>query len=226
MNKIIYKKLIYDLSRERLEPYGRDGASDSLIMARYLWNIATCESLYSSIHLAEISLRNSIHKQLIEFTQKPDWYESTNLVSEWQWEEINYAKLQIIKKRKVVTPGGMIAELRFGFWTGFFNKFHAKSGIGHKLAASVFPYAPRIEKDMRKIDYRWTRIRELRNRVFHHERIIHWNDLDLQYMILLESINWISPDLCLINGKINRFNEIRQSGVGPWIKLLSEIGDG
>ena len=130
------------------------------------------------------------------------------------------------KKRKVVTPGRMVAELRFGFWTGFFNKIHAKNGLGHKLAATVFPHAPRVERDMRKIDYRWTRIRELRNRVFHHERIIHWNDLDFQYMMLLESTNWISPDLCLINGKINRFKDIRQGGVDPWVKLLSEIGVG
>lgn len=226
MNRIFCEKIIYDLSRERLEPYGRDGASDSLIMARYLWNIATCESLYSSIHLAEVSLRNSIHKQLTEFTQRPDWYESLNLISGWQLEEITYAKINITRKRKVVTPGRMVAELRFGFWTGFFNKVHAKSGLGHKLAAAVFPYAPRVERDMRKIDYRWTRIRELRNRVFHHERIIHWNDLDLQFETLLESINWISPDLYLINRRINHFKDIRQSGVGPWVKLISEIGDG
>ncbi|MEI7910066.1 MAG: hypothetical protein WCK77_10555 [Verrucomicrobiota bacterium] len=31
------------------------------------------------------------------------------------------------------------------------------------------------------MDQRWKRIRDLRNRVFHHERIIHWTDLPSQH---------------------------------------------
>jgi len=222
MNKMYYKRIISDLGSERLEPYGRDGAYETLILARYLWNIVLCESLYPSIHLAEIALRNSIHNQLVEFAQRLDWYESLKYLPEWQLEQISSAKIQIIKNGKAITPGRMVAELRFGFWTGFFNKVHAKSGLGHRLAASVFPHAPRFEKDMRKIDYRWTRIRELRNKVFHHERIIHWNDLDIQYNALMESIRWISPELSEINMRLNNFTNIRKNGVDPWIKLLSE----
>lgn len=45
---------------------------------------------------------------------------------------------------------------------------------------------------MKTLDQRWKRIRDLRNRVFHHERILHWNDLDQQHAEILEAIYWIS----------------------------------
>jgi len=71
----------------------------------------------------------------------------------------------------------MVAELHFGFWTGFFNKLHAQTGVGYFLTKNVFSCAPKTERDMSRLDTRWNRIRNLRNRVFHHERIIHWKDL-------------------------------------------------
>ena len=44
---------------------------------------------------------------------------------------------------KSVTPGRMVAGLQFGFWTGFFNKSHGRTGLGHALASRAFPHAPR-----------------------------------------------------------------------------------
>jgi len=37
--------------------------------------------------------------------------------------------------------------------------------------------------------------RELRNRVFHHERIIHWADLDSRHAAIMETLGWISSEL-------------------------------
>jgi len=36
-------------------------------------------------------------------------------------------------------------------------------------------------------------VRALRNRVFHHERIVHWKDLDAQHDLILQIIGWINP---------------------------------
>ena len=114
----------------------------------------------------------------------------------------------------------MVAELHFGFWTGFFNKCHARTGLGHALASQAFPHAPRSERDLRKLDARWKRIRDLRNRVFHHVRIIHWADLDGQHTAILAVLRWSSPELQEIVLALDRFTPIRKQGLDPWLEKI------
>jgi hypothetical protein len=75
---------------------------------------------------------------------------------------------------------------------------------------------------MRKLDTRWKRIRDLRNRVFHHERIIHWTDLDAQHTAILEVIGWITPELRQMVLALDRFSMIRQQGLNPWIEKIQQ----
>ena len=75
---------------------------------------------------------------------------------------------------------------------------------------------------MRKLDGRLNSIRELRNRVFHHERIIHWKDLDAQHAGILQLIGWISPELCDLALSLDRYAAIRKSGEAPWIEKLRQ----
>lgn len=225
MKMIIFRKIQEALTEDRLRPYGQCNANLRLVLARYLWNIAICESLYTPLHLAEVSLRNSINTNLTEQFSRPDWYEDIHLLAPWQIEQLTLAKQRIQKNGKSVTAAEVVAELSLGFWTGFFNKTNARSGLGHSLAAHVFPYAPRHEKDLRKIDYRWKRIRDLRNRVFHHERIIHWKDLDLQHEAIIEAISWISPEVHLMSVRLDRFKGTRNQGVGPWVEVVNQIVD-
>ncbi len=222
---ITLEKIQQALTEDRLRPYGQDGADTRLVLARYLWNIAICESLYTPLHLAEVSLRNSINANLAEQFSRSDWYEDIHLLTSWQTEQLTLAKQQIRKNEKSITTEEIVSELSLGFWTGFFNKTHVRSGLGHSLAARVFPYAPRNEKDLRKIDYRWKRIRDLRNRIFHHERIIHWKDLDLQHEAIIEAISWISPEVHLMSVRLDRFKATRNQGVGPWVEVVNRIVD-
>ena len=111
--------------------------------------------------------------------------------------------------------------MHFGFWTGFFNKAHAGTGIGHYLAQQAFPRAPRAGRDLKKLDARWRRIRDLRNRIFHHERIIHFADLAAQHAAILEIVDWISPELRDMTRAIERFPAVHQAGVQPWLEQIA-----
>ena len=68
MNGIFYSKIQGGLSSERLEAYAvrSSGANPEPVvtLARYLLNMALCESLYSPLQLCEIALRNAIHHHL------------------------------------------------------------------------------------------------------------------------------------------------------------------
>lgn len=85
------------------------------------------------------------------------------------------------------------------------------------LAAHAFPHAPRAERDLRKLDARWKRIR-----VFHHERIIHWTDLDAQHAALLEVIERASPELRQMAVALDRYTNIRRQGLNPWLEKIRQ----
>ncbi|MFM8829789.1 MAG: hypothetical protein ACKOHM_02080 [Spartobacteria bacterium] len=82
--------------------------------------------------------------------------------------------------------------------------------------------APFAERYQSNFDKRWLEIRDLRNRVFHHERILHWKDLDDRHQATLEIIAWMSPELHHLARNFDRFLLIRKNGPGPWIEMLKK----
>lgn len=220
MNPVFFQQIETGLSSERLDAYRHDGASLGITLARYLLNMALSEALYSPLQIAEITLRNATHNCLTARLDTSSWYDVIQTLPSWQQKQVNEARQKLQINGKPVTPGRMVAELRFGFWTGFFNKSHRRTGLGHALSNQAFPHAPRSERDMKKLDARWKRIRDLRNRVFHHERILHWTDLDAQHAALIEIIDWLTPELHQMALALDRFSNIRRQGLNPWLTQI------
>lgn len=220
MNTGFFKQIEAGLASERLDAYRQDGVVPAVALGRYLWNMALCEAMYSPLQIVEIALRNAIHGRLIERFRTDRWYDDMVSFPPWQQQQVFDARQKLRSYGRACMPGRIVAELHFGFWTGFFNKSHAGTGLGHALACQVFVCAPRRERDMKKLDVRLNRIRDLRNRVFHHERIIHWVDLDAQHSGLLEIIGWINPPLNELARVLDRYAAIRQAGVQPWLDRL------
>lgn len=220
MNPPFFKAVEAVLASDRLDAYRQDGASPTITFARYLWNMALSEALYSPLQFAEIALRNALHGCLSNRFGSDAWYDVIPSPPAWQRQQLNEARQKLRAVGKPVSPGRMVAELHFGFWTGFFNKSHAGTGLGHILARSAFPYAPRPERDLKKLDARWKQIRDLRNRVFHHERIIHWKNLAAQHFSILQTVEWISPELRETTSVLDRFTAIHQAGLAPWMEQL------
>jgi hypothetical protein len=220
MNPAFFEKVESILALERLDAYRQDGADPRTTLARYLWNMALGEALYCPLQIAEIALRNALHHFLSNRCGGERWYDVIPSLPLWQQRQLSEARQKLQASGKPITPGRMVAELHFGFWTGFFNKCHASTGLGHALARFAFAHAPRPDRDLKKLDARWKRIRDLRNRIFHHERILHWKDLDAQHAGVLQTIAWISPALHEIAVALDRFPAILHSGLSPWLKLL------
>lgn len=223
MNSGFLARMDHTLAAERLDAYRRDAASPEVGFARYLLNLALCESLYSPLHLAEVALRNTIHRSLTVRYGSESWFDSSLVpLGEWQRKTIATARERLLAMGKPITPGRMIAELTFGFWAGFFNKQNARTGLGFYLVKHAFPYAPREERDLAGLDRRWERVRDLRNRVFHHERIIHFADLDDQHACILDLIEWICPELRELAATLDRFATLRREGLQPWLAKLAQ----
>jgi hypothetical protein len=222
MNNQFFSQVEEVLATERLDGFRQDKAAPLITLARYLWNMALCESLYSPLQMAEIALRNKVHAHMSDRFSADDWYTTAGALLPWQGQMVDEAERKLKDNGNTVAPGRMVAELHFGFWTGFFNKLHAQTGVGYFVTKNVFTYAPKTERDMSRLDTRWNRIRTLRNRVFHHERIIHWKDLADQHADIIETIGWISPELREMAAALDRFTTIHSAGIDPWKKKIQQ----
>ena len=221
MNPAFFQKIEGIIHTERLDAYRRDGADHTTTLARYLLNMSLSEALYSALQFSEIALRNAVHRELSARCGTDAWYDSPLArLTPWQLDKVTEAKDALRSRRKPLTSGRIVAELTFGFWTGFFNNYHARTGIGSHLAKHAFPHAPAPEQYQAKLDKRWQDIRDLRNRVFHHERILHWKDLDARHQAILEIIAWMSPELRDLTISLDRFVSIRKDGLNPWLDKI------
>jgi hypothetical protein len=221
MNPTFFHRIESIIHSERLDAYRSDGADTTSTLARYLLNMALSEALYPALQLAEIALRNAVHRELSARCGTDAWYDSASArLTPWQQDKVSEIKTSLLKRRKPLTPGRVVAELNLGFWTGFFNHSHARTGIGTHLAKHAFPHAPTSAQYQARLDKRWLDIRDLRNRVFHHERILHWIDLDSRHGAILEIISWMSPELHGLAISIDRFPSIRSAGLDPWLAKL------
>jgi hypothetical protein len=221
MNHTFFKQLESHLNAERLAAYREDGVDDATGLARYLLNMALCEALYSPLQMAEISLSNALHESLSTRAKTDFWFDAITL-PQWQADQVQEAKRKLQKARKPETPGRIVAAQTFGFWVGFFTKPHKTTGLAYYLAKTAFAHAPKVQRDADKLSRQWQKVRDLRNRVFHHERIIHWRDLQTQHNDLLELIEWMNPELAQLTQMLDRFTDVRSTGLRPWHQKLTD----
>lgn len=213
--------LLAAICARRFGPYVADGASVARGIARYALNIALSEALYPAIHSLEIAPRNAIHSELCRISGTSAWYDHIGELKSYHVSIINDAKEKsrekLVKSGRSldqVLPDDVIAELPLGFWTAFFNK-RSKSTMSIQLLKLVFRYAPRKKLRLDDIGERTARFRTLRNRVFHHERIVHWVDLPSRHAEIMELISWISPELATMCQRHDRFASVHARGLTP-----------
>ncbi|MCK6412572.1 MAG: hypothetical protein L6Q55_09150 [Azonexus sp.] len=217
------RQLEAHMSTERLSAYAASPeeieTTPKLVLSRYLLNMALCESLYPALQTCEIALRNAIHTYLTTTLRREDWFDAPSFqLTPWAQLEVRKAKDKIAKSGKVVTAGRVVAELQFGFWTSLFEAhYEQKTAFLPRGIKAVFPHLPKSlhKRKERKGDLE--RVRTLRNRVFHHERIVHWTDLEAQHDLIVQIIGWISPPLQHITAALDRFHAVRKAGLTPFL---------
>jgi hypothetical protein len=206
------------LSSERLEAFQcKDKDSENEVIARYLWNIALCESLYPSIHLLEVTLRNRIHQVLSPYFGE-DWLFSTGAkaaLRESAQQDVLKVISRLQKDKKAVTTPRIIAGLSLGFWVFLFSR-HYDFIFWRKNLASTFPNLPKKECRRSLIQEKLLRIWHLRNRVSHHEPI--WNNLNLRqdHDTILWLIASLSQEMQPLIQRVDRFQGIYDRGWQPY----------
>jgi hypothetical protein len=177
------------IARDRLASYLADAKGDLLIaITLYERNTLFSQGLYGALQPLEITLRNSVHRTMVAGLGRTDWYDHAKLRFR-EAESVKEAKNNIVKWNNAVTPGRVVAELTFGFWTKLLSREYEKSlWVPHLHRA--FPYLKR--PDRTAVSFRFDAIKLLRNKIAHHEKIIS-RPLDKDYANIIEAIEWICP---------------------------------
>ena len=172
------------------------GNDEARAIKAYVNNMLLAEAMMPMLSVLEIALRNGIHRRLSVLYARPDWWEAWHGGSAFQWQlqEVAGAMGKLQRRAEVVTPDKIIAELAFGFWSSLFN-VHFQNVLWKDLRL-VFPRCPKPQRKRHTISSALNQVRDLRNRVFHHEQLLWLNPtlIDL-HAKGIEVLGWLDPQL-------------------------------
>lgn len=184
-------------SAARLGRYLASCGGDEERAARaYVSNMLLAEAMMPMLNVLEIALKNAIHRRLSILYGRPDWWEAWNgnAAFQWQLREVVSAKAKLGRRAEAATTDKIIAELALGFWSSLFN-VHFQTVLWKDLRL-IFPRCPKPQRQRHTISSALNQVRELRNRVFHHEQLL-WLDpalIDL-HSKGIEVVGWLDPQL-------------------------------
>lgn len=184
---LINEALEITLSRERLEKYLDETGQDlDAAIELYEKNTRLSEAFYTPLQCVEICLRNQLNRQMAN-TYGELWYQNGNPPLNEDSVRMIFEAIEELKKEHRVTPGRVVAELKFAFWVGLLGpKYDAT--LWRKSLYRGFPASG--GRTRRVIHGRFNAIRRFRNRIAHHEPIFHLAPI-MRHQEIIEAISWM-----------------------------------
>ena len=197
------------LSAERLGAYALPTDTDEVdSVARYLWNLALCSALQPALHTLEVTVRNhvfGISRRIVDetalsFDKVPCWLDARpSLLVDRERQNVEQAKATLSIRGNPMTEGRLVSVLGFGFWVSLCKRPYEQGRTGGprlwpELARRGFPHLPKAKRTRSQVFHSLDRLRDLRNRVSHHEAV--WDrKLNRSHQEILETVAWINRDL-------------------------------
>lgn len=208
--------LIAGLSPQRLGPYlAHTNDNHKQALAYYHWNMRLSEALYPALHLNEVVFRNAMHEALTSEFDTANWFKGLWLHNREQ-RSVNkvITDLQNRYGDHCVHPDKVVAELTFGFWSSLCDtRYEHKQILWPKLLRHApLRKLPKRQRQRKELGRAVNRLRQLRNRVFHHEPIWHWKDLPSRHANAINLLSWLNPEAARMLQHTDRFNEVYQRG--------------
>jgi hypothetical protein len=202
--------LIKAFSEARLRRYMLPGEDYERAFARYQENICLSESLLPALHYLEVVLRNQLDDAIRNIYGK-DWL--LRVPTTLPMESYNRDRLTDAidsfqqDKRRNPTQDDLVANMTFGFWCALFHKRYDPTLWQRKqFFASVFPNWPRDDRKRNLIQPKLYAIKDLRNRIAHHEPIWDWKPgASAGHQLCLELIGAMSQDALTRLREVDRF---------------------
>lgn len=194
---------------ERLSRYvaiARGDRKETIVI--YEKNTRLSEAFYTPLQGLEVCLRNALHLELATLLGA-DWFENKQAIFEHPATEmIKNAKESLRVDGKQIVAGRLIPELNFGFWASILGPRYDTS-LWAPALRRAFPRRPK-GMERKGILKAINKIRRLRNRVAHHEPIIH-RDLGQDHRLIVDIISWCCSDTAVWVSSQSRFPEIAKA---------------
>lgn len=119
MAETVISSIYTALSRRRLRDYKLSSDNELDVFCRYLWNIDLNKSLYPSLHMYEVCLRNHLYTEIAALTENNKWLsdELGGFLYPKERQLIEQAKKSLENKGNTLSISNIVSELSLGFWT-------------------------------------------------------------------------------------------------------------
>jgi len=185
--------------------------------------MALSESLYPVLQALEITFRNAIYDAACDYFGQVDWFDDPMIIQHRNdIKALDKAKKILQWQNKKPEPGRIIAELNFGFWTSLLDSRYEQV-LWPQLIKATFPHMPKRIRTRKHLSQQFNKIRRLRNRIFHHEPIWYWQDLQQQHQDILEALNWIAPTMKELVMTVDKFEDTFNNGFDNIKNQLSKF---
>ena len=175
------------ISSERFATYlSRAGGDRRRAMQLYTYNAALGGAFHGPLQALEVTLRNAVHHAMTE-ERGVYWFEDPEL-EQRQQDAVNDAKVKLDWEKGPQDPGRIVAALSLGFWVALLAKRYEED-LWRPVLHQCFD--PR--QDRRRLHDQLNRLRRLRNRIVHHEPILHL-DLRAHHESILWMLSLLSPE--------------------------------
>ncbi len=170
-------------------------------MDLYSWNGKISAALLLPLHICEVVTRNTVHRALASvYGERWPWNRNFELSLPNPSRGYNSRADLMNSRRNKVNTGKVIPELKFVFWQKAFTKRFDDRLWNHQLL-NLFPNHPAemtVSELRLDISNSLESIRNLRNRIAHHEPIFS-RDLNLDFENIqkllryqnIHSLNWM-----------------------------------
>jgi len=197
-------------SRQRMAKYfNRYPSDESKAILHYHLNIELSESFYSVLSMFEVALRNSLNRELTNYFGTADWYLKLESIPGLKSLKgnISTAKKHIINRNESITADKVVAELTLGFWVRLLNAEYEL--ILWKPLRKAFPNLEKTQRQRNKVSAPINKIRDFRNRVFHHEPIA-WRleRLEDTHGRIILVMGWLNKELPSIANQFDRVPQV------------------
>jgi hypothetical protein len=178
------------LSKARFASYLAECGGDTAAAWRlYMWNISISAAFYPLLDFVEITLRNSLHRELGARFGRADWW-SVAPLNEHGQRLVKQAQEKVSASRSSQNADDLVTELTFGFWVSLISRTYDRAFWVPALHRAFPHYRGRrdvLHAELKEVLW-------LRNRVMHYEPI-HRRDLKADHGTIYRLLDYMSPRL-------------------------------
>ncbi len=195
------KEIICGINVSRLAAFRETTTSVVDALSLYQLNARLAGLLLETVGGFEIVLRNATAALIIDHFQRDDWYRArviTQKLDVHRRKNIRDARKRLQDRGRKVDSGRIVSELTFHFWVALHERKYREQ-FWIRFLRKIWPDG----EDVRKLHKDLLKIRDLGNRIAHHEPVFvpRWRTCSALVLRRLEQLSprqhaWLSDRMC------------------------------